>query len=371
MKNISVLTFQNSDNFGALLQAFALQKTLEKMNNRVTIIDYHSPNKDYSILSIKKGKKLRNYLIDIYTMPNKLLKRSNGNKFRKQYLNISEKKFENFNELTELNDHFDFFIAGSDQIWNFENTKFDTTYLLDFVKNNLKKISYAASFGVKEIPRNFNLANNRLIDLESSYKSYLEQFKSISVREYDGKNIISKMINKDVAVVLDPTMLLTAKEWEGYLPEKDEYEEYILVYSLFSDELMYEKIYKFSQESKLPVKIIFPAGKKIKKYNFESVKPDILEFVALFKDSKYVITDSFHGTVFSIMFNKNFWAYNGGASNFSRIDNLLHNLKLENQIITNVSEIDFNKSIDFNYANQKIIEERNHSIEFLNTSLLF
>lgn len=363
----AILTFQNSDNFGALLQAYALQSVIEKLGQECTILDYHSPNKDYRLLAFKPNLSLRSNLVNIYLLPVKLKKRKDANQFRKKYLNISKKKYNTSSALHEDIRLWDKFIAGSDQIWNYENTKFDKTYFLDFVSDN--KYSYAASFGVSEIPDSLQDGIDGYLPkkypLNKEYAKLLGEFDGISVREEEGKGIVQELLNKNADVVLDPTLLLDNNDWETIIGLRSHDNPYILVYSLFNSESMYKKIYKLSKEKGIPVKLIYGNGKKVKKYGFEIVRPNVIDFVKLYQNATLIITDSFHGTVFSINFRNNFFAYDAGANNFSRISSILKKLGLQNRIISDQSSISIEENISYDSVHQKLEVERQNSLNFL------
>lgn len=353
----AILTFQNSDNYGALLQAYALQEAVKKLGHDSEILNYISPNKNYSIINLKQINSIRSLLISLYLIPSKLKRKRHADNFRNQYLEVSPKEYLYSDSIKADKSNWDLFIAGSDQIWNYENTGFDKTFFLDFTEDN--KNSYAASFGVSNIPE----------DLKNEYKDLLINFNKISVRENQGIEIIQELLDNEVEEVLDPTLLLDYNDWNQLIGESVEDEKYILIYSLFSSEKMYERIAVLSNENNIKVKVINGNGRKIKKYNFEIIRPSFLEFVRLYRDAELVITDSFHGTIFSINFNTNFYSYDAGANNFSRISNVLNMFNLQDRILDNNSKLESIDAIDFSSVNTKLNYEKKKSIEFLNDIL--
>jgi hypothetical protein len=327
---IGILTFQNSDNYGALLQAYALQKTVEKLGAESEIIDYISPNKKdmYGLIKIGKGYSAKNFIASLVKLPKKISLYTSAKKFRKEYLNLTSKKYYSHADLSENQEHWDKFIVGSDQVWNYRNTRFDHAYLLSFVNDDNKKNSYAASFGVdsiEETPSEKILKfNPGISNLKGEYSKYLSSFKNISVREEVGIKIVKELIGKDTRLVLDPTLLLDKNEWIDQLDGIDsKYNNYILLYTLDNRKEIFE--YAKAISDKLNRKVVLIGNKKMaKKYGFIFDNPSILGFVKLFETASFIITDSFHGCAFSINLEKQFMPfYHSGKKTYSRIDNLL------------------------------------------------
>lgn len=371
---IAILTFQNSDNFGALLQAYSLQTTIKRFGEECVIIDYYSPNKKdyYDLIRIGKGTSLRNFIGSLIRLGDKIPRRINANLFRKNYLELTSKKYYSSNDIKEDVKYWDKIIVGSDQVWNYENTKFDTVYLLDFISDKKKKYSYAASFGVSEIPEKKELENyhDGVVSLNKEYSKLLGSFNKISVREEAGKDIAKDLSLENVEVSIDPTLLLNGEDWKALIGNDKKVEPYILVYSLDDQEEMYKIISKISKMTNLPVKQIF-ASKKAKKYGIERVKPNIIEFIKLFNNAYFVVTDSFHGTAFSINLNKNFYSfYHEGTNKFSRIENLLTKLDMKQQIISSSNEINTVPDLDFENSNKMLEIERKKSLDFISSILI-
>lgn len=307
---IGIMTcWQPDDNYGTQIQGFALQKYLEKIGNDVFLIQYHRFD---DILTIKRPfwkilKGLNPYLLMRF-IKNKLdsknqknetsLHNRNAPEFRKKYLHLSQNYY-TFDELKESPPKADAYIVGSDQVWNIQYLQKNNlnAHFLNFGKSETKRISYAASFGFSEDKLNEKFA--------MAVKPLLSCFDAISVREKSGLEILKKIGIKDAVQVCDPTFLLTPDEYLEFfkdekvvLPEK----EYVFVYELSaSSSLDIKKIKAWANKKGLDVVYVTGHGKcTLEKRIFPSV-PQWVKFIA---NARYVITNSFHGTVFSLFFHK-------------------------------------------------------------------
>ena len=368
MKN-AIITWFHYENYGTALQAFALQEFLSKKEKDVEVINYipqyNIENvrkkvniKNICIFLLNKKKKLYNLIINSKYANKKNKRTERFIKFTNQKIRLTKTKYTR-NNINELNEKYENFIVGSDQIWNPNNI--DYTYYLDFTEKN--KIAYAPSFGVNKL----NDYQKKLI------KSKIEKFNYISVRENAGKYIIKDLIDVDVPVLLDPTMLLSKEEWEDIVTYKKD-EKYILCYFLGNNNFYWKYVKKLQKNTGLKIRIIpIQAESYLKK---GEILPDAgpIEFVNLIANAEIICTDSFHGTVFSIIFEKNFSVLkrfndNDERSQNSRIYNLLKLLKKEKNIVeTN------NKEFNYKVHNYKVIKnilnkKRTESIEFLDKSI--
>lgn len=219
----AILTFQNSDNFGALLQAYALQTVIRDFGEECILIDYYSPNKGdyYDLIRIGKGISLRSFLGSIVRLKTKLPRRINANEFRKKHLTLTKKRYYSSSDIEEDESNWENIIVGSDQVWNFENTKFDKTYFLDFVSDPKRRYSYAASFGISAVPARLEHGLETYLPkgfpLLDEYTKLLSRFNKISVREEAGRKIVKDILDENVEVVLDPTLLLNKEKWLSVL----------------------------------------------------------------------------------------------------------------------------------------------------------
>lgn len=326
MKKIGILTFHNAINYGAVLQVYSLQKTIKDMGCYSSVIDYRCPKIKEADKYIKTDS-LKSFIKSIYEIYTLYEKKKKFNDFLQENVEISrEYKKE---ELCKVETIFDLFIVGSDQVWNPYITDYDDTYLLSFVNDNKKRNSYAASFGLSQLPSNW---------CDESMKE-LSRFNVLSTRESTGKEIITKKIKKEVSVDLDPVFLRTANEWRNLVKNKKE--KYIFVYMPWEETLTFAK--KLSDETGLPIiqcgwKSILNPRKNVGEIE-SSLGPD--EFLSLLHNSEYVVTGSFHATAFSIIFHKKFYVEIPSKVG-SRIQNLLEMFSLQDRRIGLKCDADIN-----------------------------
>lgn len=307
---IGIMTcWQPDDNYGTQIQGFALQKYLEKMGNDVFLIQYHRFD---NILMIKRPfwkilKALNPYLL-LRFIKNKLDSKNqkketfahnrNAPEFRKKYLHLS-KDYYTFDELNKEPPAADAYIVGSDQVWNIHYLQKNNlnAHFLNFGKNETKRISYAASFGFSE---------NKLDEKFSvAVKPLLSHFDAISVREKSGLKILKKIGIKDAVHVCDPTFLLTPDEYLGLfkdekvvLPENN----YVFVYELSAaSSLNIKKIKTWAYKHGLDVVYVTGHGKCTSE---KRIFPSVPQWMKLIANARYVITNSFHGAVFSLFFHR-------------------------------------------------------------------
>lgn len=362
---IGILTFHNSNNYGAILQALGLQTKLINLGFEPIIIDYICQNKKdfYKIIRFNKSKSILSNIKVILDSPFNLKRIYKIKKFTEKALIKTNKDFHSSKEIKDENLDYSMFICGSDQIWNYENTKFDETYLLDFVDEYNRKMSYAASFGLSKIDDIY----------KDSYKKHLNNIKYLSVREESGRNIIKDIANKEATVVFDPTLLLDKSEWIQLIKKystKNYKEKYILLYTLHNSKEI-EKLAKIiaKKNSCSIIKINSRGIIDILK-TWKSIIPDPMEFINLINNAHYVVTDSFHGTIFSLNFNKEFYAYLGkGINNHSRIENILKKCNLESRIIRENYSTELLQKINYDEVNSILQKEREKSIDFITKSL--
>ena len=339
MKNIGIITFQNANNYGAVYQAFALKKTVEKQGLNVSVINYDSPS-----------------------MGLKSVQQSQFKDFIDRYLNLT-KEYMSKQEIDTS--EFDAIISGSDQVWNPRLTGGDMTYFLDFAPENVKKVSYAASIG---------LNGDLFLGYKDIFEKYVPAFSGISLREETHVDYIQSIAkDKEVIASIDPSLLLTSKEYlDAFNLPDDRREDYIFVFSYALDPKMYDFANMLSLKTGYRIVAISPYtagsfvdGSKV----IKNVPP--VEWLELFNKAKLVITDSFHGMMFSIVFNKPFYAYAPNRSNVARVKDVLKKLGLEDRKLTGITNIrDVQWDMDYTKVNESLEKERKKSIEYLKKQLL-
>ena len=353
---VGIVTFWNATNYGAVLQLFALERVLSAMNVEAETIAY------IPIKKVGVKEKVKTFIERMEVLIGFHNRKDSFGKFRYGQLRLS-KQVTRVDELKKLSQNYDYIIAGSDQIWNYKLSKMEGFYFCEFAENK-KKIAYAASFGVSEIP----------VEFRSRYVEGLNGFRHISVRETKGSEIVKTLINKDVPTVLDPTLLLNGDEWKDCLSistYKDN-EEYVLVYCLRKSSYLMRLAQKLCNEKGLKLRVLNP--KMRHSFNKESLNvADPKKFVEMFYNAKFVLTNSFHGTVFSINFNKTFyvelWPSIEGNAN-SRMEGILEICGLKDRIINESIPYEYiDKDIDWNDVNNRLNIQREKSFKYLKDSL--
>lgn len=329
MKKIGILTFHRAENYGAVLQAYALQYYLNlETDCTAEVIDYRSPfiEEYYKIFSINSVFSLNKWKRIAFTILNNgslKSKRRIFDDFIGKNINMSTKSFDS-NDVSLTNEIYDSFICGSDQIWSPYSAGFDETYFLTFIKDSSLKNSYAASFGVDKIPNNLKL----------EYNSRLEKFNHISVREEVGVRLVKELANKKSEVVLDPTLLLSKQQWKEIISDKSIIDrKYVLVYLIAETKEILSLAKKIAKEADAEVVYINDNIYKTKGViNFNNCSPE--QWLNLFYYADYVVTNSFHGIAFSINFRKKFSVQYlpEPAKVNSRISNILSAYELNGRI---------------------------------------
>lgn len=357
---IGIITYSSAHNNGALLQTYALQTYLEKIGYEVEIINYRPKNRNGLFVFEKNQKKNINAKISFYLKNKKSFEKFDKfENFRNNYLNLT-KPFKKTSELYDEKLNYDIFIAGSDQIWNGKISKgLNSVYFLDFADKKSKKIAFAASIGVSTLSENESQV----------FRRYLRNFDFISVREETAKKNIKQFTNKKIETVFDPTFLLNNKEYEKLIVNPKYNKEYIYLHLLGQDANSIEIAKKISQKLKIPIihnQAIELFSNEIKQN--KEIGPR--EFLGLIFNAKFVITNSFHGTIFSIIFKKNFITI-PHKHYPSRTENLLNKLNLNQNMISDVEEIKKISSftVDYSKVDLLIKKEKQKSITFLNNSL--
>ena len=353
MKKIGIITFHRALNYGAVLQTYALRTSLEKyFNGDVEVVDYRCDSIEAG-RNLKKRLMRKNFIKGFLSTALMLYKRKNFDRFLKSNIAISKKKFDR-KSIGESQDEYCGFVTGSDQVWNHKITNDDTTFLLDFVEDDRKRNSYAASMGLTEVGE----------ENCEKYFDELNRFEKISVREKDlqqylQKNIFGKIIRTD----LDPTLLLTGEQWKKLSSNRAVKEKYILVYNVPKPDHLFEIASRVKEKTGIKVKYIAngvrPSGVLIS----DILYPSVEEFVNLFLNAEYVITNSFHGTVFSILFEKNMLVeLKCGSGANGRIQTLLDICGLTERISMNGEYEKLFNSINWDEVNCKLEKARTNSL---------
>ena len=370
MGKIGIITLNGYFNYGNRLQNFALQRTLEKMGYEVDTIlkrkKKQRQNRSYSdrltsvinqpfSVTVKKiERKVKNKLYE----NRKNLRTEIFKEFSFKYINETDYSISD-NDIPEgLADEYDFFVVGSDQVWNPYYQKGSPIEFLTFAPKH-KRVSYAASFGISSIPEEY----------KERYATWLAEMNHISVREHAGANIVKELTGRNVEVVVDPTLLLTKEEWlEISEPASDKpMKGYILTYFLGKIPKERKKyIDKIAKENDLEVINLAQMNEKIPFLSGPS------EFIDYINSAQLFFTDSFHGAAFSIMLNTPFIVFDRAGSSMSmnsRIDTLLNTFNMETRYFNNFTNDAELFDMSFKKVEGILNDEREKAIHYLKRAL--
>lgn len=362
---VGIITRHAIANYGSILQSYATQRVFEKLGVEAEIIDYvrEEERSEKLVETYMKNSRIWNrniitrLIYKCIQTPNLKRMETEFKKNREKYLKITNKRYTDFKEDIPT---ADIYCTGSDQVWGqIGNEKFDKNYFLDFVPKGKKCISYAASFGKANISD----------ELKDRLPKLMEKYSTVLVRENTAVDILESC-NIKSSLVLDPTLLLCKEEWEKLC--KDKYKkdkEYILVYQLHHNKYFDKYLKKLKKSTGLEIYRVSPSyyfKYKIGKFVY---LPSLEQFITLFSNAKYVVTDSFHGTVFSIIFNKPMIDILPSQTG-TRIESLLTLFGIEERIVKDYDDLNIiNKTIDFNLINEILKRERENSITLLKEAL--
>ena len=368
---IGIITFHDSLNCGSMLQAYALQNTIfEKVGTNCEIIDYSSPEQQRIYGALKKPRCLKDILRNAFNILflrqiNKHIK--DYREFSYQYLIKTKRKYDRLKDIQQNEELFDVLIAGSDQVWNVNAADCDSTYFLPGIKCD-KKIAYAVSLGATDISCHKNA---------DTYSTYINDFDAISVREKNAQRWVGKLYKRgEVDLTLDPTLLLNASQYSAIEGENIIKGEYIFWYTMVYKADVKKIVLNISKKLHIPVYVIDPKEWSRRGLFLNGIKlaPNggPAAFLALVKNASLVLTSSFHGSIFSYLYEKDFWYINihDGQAKDDRAQCLLEQLGLEERYVkmTEFASLDIMRKID--YTKKKDISElRRYSIEFLYNSI--
>ena len=372
MKSIGIITIHKINNYGSVLQAYALQRICMSLGYKVEIIDYDFPNIAHANNPYAEN--------DINNVPNEpkgikalfataLLRQHKGIlKFVKKYLNLSTENYPSPDSLLRNAPAYDIYMTGSDQLWSPRHCNGDTIFMLSFAPDEAPKISYAASFGTNEIPS----------DLIPAFKNYLSRYKAISVRERSGIELVKQLTGKDSSLVLDPTLLIRNNQWnEIALKQRIIKPKYILCYFLnysfnafpYVDDLA-KSIQR--QTGYQIVRVARPPHNYSIKHTSYRIGASPEKFLALIRDAEIVLTTSFHGTAFAVNYGRPLFSIiNNLADKDSRQSSLMYSLGLSQQILElgqPFPEVSL-ASYDYNEEQNRLETLRQQSISYLRKNL--
>lgn len=380
-QKVGILNVQWTDNYGAVLLAYALQSVIESMGYCAEIIDYRpsAANEQSSLIKRIKKKIVQD---GINGVVNRLFRKI----FRKQDNNVNfssvekHKKFELFrnNYLNRSivyqaihdgdNLDYDLYVVGSDVIWKPDRVlSFESeVYFLNFTVNyNCRRIAYAASIGTDDC--------ERLSLIEEKMGGMLQKFDCVSVREKASLSFVQKLYGRPVQWCIDPTLLIGKDKYDVML-EKNGLngaiqEHYIYLYLFENNQEAIKLANKYSKELNLPIICQCGMPDKINRLLEFSKDDGPIEFIGRIKNADFIITDSFHGTVFSVIYRKQFVTLSRGKISI-RMQDLLERLKLQERYVNNPANAEVDcLSVDYATTEEIIKEWRNESVVWLKSAL--
>ena len=350
---IGILTFHHNNNFGAVLQAIGLTEYLRSLGFNAEVIDFRPPETILSLKGLSFLQTIKRIVsIALFILPHRV-SMYQFNKFRAQFL----KKSIPFYKIEQMPTDYDVYIIGSDQVWNSKilNHKVYKLYQGEFDRKlGTKLIAYAASAGNGE----------ELLEQSSVFARNICKYDAISVRESTLQELLDKRFNIRAELVIDPTLLVDRKIWYA-MATKKAFKPYVLVFLVnrcTEARKIIKKVKQFAQENDLEVKFI-PIGHGLKDYKwYRFYSP--LDFLTLFFNASFVITTSFHGCCFSMIYEKSFYFLSFNDTNENRAKNLLNITGLNDRIITLNSKIIL-KDIGYKSVYEKLAVHQNISCSYL------
>ena len=367
MKRIGIITIQKCDNFGADLQAYALGAKLRSIGYDAENIDYlfykhprHlGGSEERPTLPISFKNMIKEFLFPILTRFKSLRNRGvlvERHRRFDEWFRANVKVGREYRSVQSLYDYppiYDVYMVGSDQVWNPRQYSNIKPYFLDFVPQGARCVSYASSFGINELSG----------PVFYKYKQWLKRFSYIGLREKKGSEIVDAMaLNAEVAHVLDPTLLLTANDWEKVASRPDDAPtgKYLLLYDLIASQETVDLARRWAAQD----------GWLVVRIGDGAYGPG--EFAWLFAHAQSVVTNSFHGTAFAVLNHKPFYSVvPRGMTNASRIESLLKTLSLQSRLVlsADAAVISMNSEVDWSAVDERLDHARGKSVGFLRRSV--
>ena len=374
MARVALITYHAAHNNGSFLQAFATQKLIEQLGYDCDIINFSTPKQQYLYDVYKKVSGPKDVAKNLYAFfHHKLIQRRHDDftSLVHSALKLTPKFYETSEQLKELNGQYDVFVSGSDQIWNTEAWDYSDAYMLDFVKQG-RKVAFASSMGGHILEKKNDKA------LAAHYQKLLASYDAIAVRELTAQQYLQPLVKQRVEQVLDPTVLLPAEAYDEITAPRLVNEPYIFYYAIDSierNDSAAKAVQEFAGKKGLPVYVMFTGNKSygLKKYGFhllEVAAPN--HYLSLIKHADHVLSASFHGTVFSIIFGKQFHVvrgkHNGKVNMDDRMTSLLKLSGLESRQL--IEDQPWGSGIiDYRLVRPRLDGECKRSIQYLRRAI--
>lgn len=374
MKQVGIITYHHHYNYGTALQAYALQKSVEAVSGKsCEIIDYRAAEEKKLTKSQLIALRIRRMFVYVkewrrvwclkkYESVLEAKKPAFDKFFLDDYV-VSENVYHNYAELKNNPPKYEIYVTGSDQTFS-PKIGLNPAMFLAFAPEGAKKIAYAPSVGVSTLTENE----------KKTISNYLASYSELSCRESKGVELLKECVsNKDVQLVVDPTLLLDANDWNQIAVKPNIQGKYILCYFIGHRKYYRDYARKLSEQTGYPLYFIPVSWMDLEKQNNMLSTAGPKEFLGLIRDAAIVLTDSFHGTIFSINYRKDFYSFlkiKGGSAALdnSRISGILDRLGLKDRLLDENSPVSFSH-VDYTVAGQKLEEERELSKEYLKKAL--
>ena len=362
---VGILTLKLHFNYGGILQAYALQEYLKKLGHDVVLIDCQ--NKNSNLIFCLKRWVMKHVFQKKYQTDKKKHISQQIEPFVLQYFTRKTDPISSGKGMKQLGDgsFLDAIVVGSDQVWRPEYAKELTpNYFLDFAGDNVKKLSYAASFGVDEWKHS--------AELTSLVTTLLARFDALSVREESAVALCSTIFGAKAGHHIDPTLLLEAEDYVRLIKDKVSADKpgNIFAYVLDDSPEKNRFITMVSETIVKPIEVLY-LSKYIENFNGE-ILPSVETWISKFYYADYIVTDSFHGCVFSIIFNKPFIAIGNKRRGMTRFTSLLKSFNLESRLLLEAKDLNervIQAPINWSRVNELICEKRNEASEYLSKTL--
>lgn len=365
-EKIGILTFHKSINYGSVLQSWALSKVISK-RFVVEIIDYEPQNYEFLYANYRQWNSWNNIKYNLKRMP--LSSALNNQqqlfkKFRDKQLPLSREKY-NYNNGCDIKEEYKGIVVGSDQVWNIRAKDCDPIFFLPFNYSG-NKVSYACSINDTDYTEK---------NLPSNLASEICDFDFISIREESGKNKLEQFIakQKKVYTLLDPTLLCNSSEYDSLLNDRIVDGKYIFLYNVWTSEVGIQAAKFLSEKLNMPVYTIMTAS-NVKEINLlkksgilvDTVRTSPSDFLNFFKYASYIVTESFHGTAFSLIFEKPFVCVSN-RTNDERLNNILTLVGLKDRYMKlgELQTYDLKQEIDYEIVTEKKEKRAGECIELL------
>jgi polysaccharide pyruvyl transferase WcaK-like protein len=359
---VGIVTFHSSHNYGGALQTYALFTVLSNLGCEVKIIDRRWGS--YTALTNRPFVTAMKKIVTVF-------KNDVFEEFYNRYY-VRTKHIRSQEELRALNEDFDIVVVGSDQVWNSDIIRtMGYYYFLDWLDPQIKRITYAVSFGKDS----FDVSETELMKV----KALVSQFSTISVRESSGVDLCTKYFNVAAEQHIDPTLLLSLNEYKTLaLPDPAD-RPYVIRYILDASEEKEHITALVSREKGVQVKDLHPTFKgslnavanrvpMIAEWRF----PIMAEWLNRFYHASFIVTDSFHGVIFAILFQKDFICIKNEKRGSARFESLLSLFQLNHRMVTNISEIDasiLSERIDYRATEGILAEEQKRARAYIRSQL--